>query len=106
MNRKKTVSLDLLNFAQRKMNKSVKYKSVKKCNIQFVTLFFHVGSIGLKALFYYITTTTLGITLSVILSQTIRPGEWGSSDETNRTNMNPETHIDFVTVDTFLDLLR
>lgn len=65
------------------------------------------GNIGIHALFYYITTTTLGITLSVILSLTIKPGKWGtSSDESNVTDIQPQAHVRFVTVDTLLDLVR
>ncbi|XP_032457530.1 excitatory amino acid transporter 3 [Nasonia vitripennis] len=63
------------------------------------------GSIGRKALCYYITTTTLGIILSVLLSQTIRPGEWGAK-EANGTDVSPEMQVNFVTVDTILDLIR
>ncbi|XP_011495777.1 PREDICTED: excitatory amino acid transporter 1-like [Ceratosolen solmsi marchali] len=66
------------------------------------------GSIGIKALYYYITTTSLGITLSILLSQIIRPGQWDSfdlsADKSNITNVKPR--INFVTADVFLDLLR
>ncbi|XP_014211276.1 excitatory amino acid transporter 3-like [Copidosoma floridanum] len=66
------------------------------------------GSIGRMALFYYITTTTLGITLCVFLSETIRPGEWGATvaNDSNVTNHQPESQVKFVTVDTLLDLMR
>ena len=76
--------------------------------------FFALGNIGIKALFYYITTTSCGISLSVLLSQTIRPGEWklnvtdnddGSSNVTD-VQHNNVTYVNFVTVDTILDLLR
>jgi Na+/H+-dicarboxylate symporter len=67
-------------------------------------IFILTGSIGVKTLCYYITTTSLGIALSVLLSQTIRPGEWGSADKTNATDVKPRVH--FATADTFLDLLR
>ncbi|KAK0167501.1 hypothetical protein PV327_004891 [Microctonus hyperodae] len=59
------------------------------------------GSIGVKALYYYITTTTLGIILCVILVQTIKPGEY----HINR-NLTIISLQKFVTTDTFLDLLR
>ncbi|XP_063979598.1 excitatory amino acid transporter 3-like isoform X2 [Diachasmimorpha longicaudata] len=60
------------------------------------------GSIGIKALMYYLTTTALGITLCVLLAVTIRPGEFHKIE--NSGGFNYSRH--FVTTDTFLDLLR
>ncbi|XP_020299760.1 excitatory amino acid transporter 3-like [Pseudomyrmex gracilis] len=60
------------------------------------------GRIGLMALYYYLTTTTIGITLCVVLVQTIRPGEVTRVENVTmpvftRTSM---------TIDTILDLIR
>ncbi|XP_078050317.1 excitatory amino acid transporter 3 isoform X2 [Augochlora pura] len=60
------------------------------------------GKIGLMVLYYYITTTILGITLSVILVQTIKPGEILKNQ--NIVSENSTRH--FMTVDTILDLFR
>ncbi|XP_015588798.1 excitatory amino acid transporter 3 [Cephus cinctus] len=60
------------------------------------------GSIGMKALYYYTTTTTVGIIWSVILVQTIRPGELHR--KVNATISM--TTRNYVTTDTLLDLLR
>lgn len=61
------------------------------------------GDIGLKALCYYIITTTLGIILCVILVETIRPGEIQS---TYNFTIVPQTYTKSVTADAFLDLSR
>ncbi|XP_018398400.1 PREDICTED: excitatory amino acid transporter 3-like [Cyphomyrmex costatus] len=61
------------------------------------------GSIGLMALCYYLTTTTIGITLCVVLVQTIRPGELMRDKETISTPISTKT---FMTVDTILDMFR
>ncbi|XP_076231330.1 excitatory amino acid transporter 3 [Calliopsis andreniformis] len=66
------------------------------CNLQ------KSGHIGLMALYYYATTTTLGIILSVILVQTIKPGELLKTE--NVVSHNTTKY--FMTVDTTLDLLR
>ncbi|XP_076377937.1 excitatory amino acid transporter 3 isoform X2 [Megalopta genalis] len=60
------------------------------------------GKIGLMVLYYYTTTTILGITLSVILVQTIKPGEILKNQ--NIVSENSTQH--FMTVDTILDLFR
>ncbi|XP_043283977.1 excitatory amino acid transporter 3-like [Venturia canescens] len=60
------------------------------------------GTIGLKALYYYTATTTLGITLSVILSQTIRPGEIHRNDNSTIAGGSKN----FIATDIFLDLFR
>ncbi|KAG7214032.1 hypothetical protein KM043_001399 [Ampulex compressa] len=59
------------------------------------------GTVGLIALCYYTTTTVLGITLSVILVETIRPGEL-----VNENNYTSTTTRHYMTQDTLLDLLR
>ncbi|XP_058809655.1 excitatory amino acid transporter 3-like isoform X2 [Phymastichus coffea] len=65
------------------------------------------GSIGIQALLYYVTTTSLGIALCVTLSLTVQPGKWGTTDGINATDIRPRrAHVSFVTVDTLLDLLR
>lgn len=54
------------------------------------------------ALYYYLTTTTIGIILCVILVETIRPGELMRSE-----NITVSTSTKtFMTVDTILDLFR
>lgn len=63
-----------------------------------------LGTIGIKALYYYITTTTLGIVLSLILSQTIQPGKVYPVKQ--ETEQNIETSNQHVTIDILLDLLR
>ncbi|XP_015123542.1 excitatory amino acid transporter 3 isoform X2 [Diachasma alloeum] len=60
------------------------------------------GSIGIKALIYYLVTTTLGITLCVLLAVTIRPGEFHKIENHGAFNYSRR----FVTTDTFLDLIR
>ncbi|XP_046742669.1 excitatory amino acid transporter 3-like [Diprion similis] len=60
------------------------------------------GSIGIHALYYYTVTTTLGIVLSLVLVQTIRPGEW----QNDKNETFTESTRNFVTTDTLLDLLR
>lgn len=60
------------------------------------------GSIGVRALYYYTVTTTLGIILSVTLVQTIQPGQWHHNENETFT----ESTRYFVTTDTLLDLLR
>ncbi|XP_072761087.1 excitatory amino acid transporter 3 [Anoplolepis gracilipes] len=60
------------------------------------------GPIGLMALYYYLTTTTIGIILCVILVETIRPGELMKS-ENNTVSTSTKT---FMTIDTILDLFR
>ncbi|XP_011306752.1 excitatory amino acid transporter 3 [Fopius arisanus] len=59
------------------------------------------GSIGIKAAMYYFTTTTLGITLSVLLAVTIQPGRFHKIQ-----NEGFQFSQEFVTTDTFLDLIR
>ncbi|XP_074109944.1 excitatory amino acid transporter 3 [Cotesia typhae] len=60
------------------------------------------GSIGLKAFYYYCTTTSLGIILAVTLVQTIKPGEFYVNKNTTVSNHIKKS----VTADAFLDLLR
>ncbi|KAL6259584.1 hypothetical protein P5V15_009501 [Pogonomyrmex californicus] len=60
------------------------------------------GPIGLMALCYYLTTTTIGIILCVTLVEIIRPGELMRNEEVS-TLTSTKT---FITVDTILDLLR
>ncbi|XP_015438686.1 PREDICTED: excitatory amino acid transporter 3-like [Dufourea novaeangliae] len=60
------------------------------------------GQIGLMALYYYTTTTILGIILSVILVETIKPGEVLQTE--NIISQNSTRY--FMTVDTILDLFR
>lgn len=60
------------------------------------------GQIGTMALYYYMTTTTLGITLSVILVQTIKPGELLK----NQNLVSQNTTRSFITLDSVLDLFR
>lgn len=54
------------------------------------------------ALYYYITTTLLGIVLSVTLVQTIRPGDLLK----NKNIILQNATKSFITVDTILDLFR
>ena len=54
------------------------------------------------ALYYYLTTTTIGIILCVILVKTIRPSEL-LGDENVAPPLSTRT---FMTVDTILDLFR
>lgn len=58
------------------------------------------GPIGRLALCYYLTTTTIGITLCVILVETIRPGKLIENE------VLPKTTKTFMTIDTILDLFR
>lgn len=60
------------------------------------------GSIGLKAFYYYVTTTSLGIILCVTLVQIIKPGEFYRSKNSTVFDHSKKS----VTADTFLDLLR
>ncbi|XP_043797393.1 excitatory amino acid transporter 3-like isoform X1 [Apis laboriosa] len=60
------------------------------------------GHIGTMALYYYITTTLLGIVLSVTLVQTIRPGDLLK----NKNIISQNATKSFITVDTILDLFR
>ncbi|XP_033363824.1 excitatory amino acid transporter 3-like isoform X1 [Bombus vosnesenskii] len=60
------------------------------------------GRIGTMALYYYTTTTSLGIILSVILVQTIRPGDL--LKDKNIITQNATRYS--ITVDTILDLFR
>ncbi|KAL2739174.1 excitatory amino acid transporter 3-like [Vespula maculifrons] len=60
------------------------------------------GPIGLMALCYYSMTTSIGIILSVILTQSIRPGKL--LNDKNLTSDLATKH--FMTIDTLLDLLR
>lgn len=60
------------------------------------------GPIGLMALCYYSMTTSIGIILSVILTQSIRPGKL--LNDKNLTSDLATKH--FMTTDTLLDLLR
>ncbi|XP_029052197.1 excitatory amino acid transporter 3-like isoform X2 [Osmia bicornis bicornis] len=60
------------------------------------------GRIGTMALYYYTTTTLLGITLSVVLVQTIKPGELLKNENIISQNSTKS----FMTVDTILDLFR
>ncbi|KAK2587749.1 hypothetical protein KPH14_003857 [Odynerus spinipes] len=60
------------------------------------------GPIGLMALCYYSMTTSIGISLSVVLTQSIRPGKL-------LQYANLTSHVaskNFMTADTLLDLLR
>ncbi|XP_011343467.1 excitatory amino acid transporter 3 [Ooceraea biroi] len=60
------------------------------------------GPVGLMALYYYLTTTTIGIMLCVILVEIIRPGDL-------MKNGNVSVSVasrNFMTVDTILDLFR
>ncbi|XP_014607911.1 PREDICTED: excitatory amino acid transporter 3-like [Polistes canadensis] len=60
------------------------------------------GPIGLMALCYYSMTTSIGIILSVVLTQNIRPGEL-----LNNGNLTSNlTTKSFMTIDTLLDLIR
>ncbi|XP_018048184.1 PREDICTED: excitatory amino acid transporter 3-like, partial [Atta colombica] len=61
------------------------------------------GPIGFMALCYYLTTTTIGIILCVVLVQTIRPGELMRDKQTISTSTSTKT---FITVDTILDMFR
>lgn len=54
------------------------------------------------ALYYYMTTTSLGIILSVILVQTIKPGDLLK----NENIVSQNTTRSFITLDTILDLFR
>lgn len=83
------------------------HEVIKKYNKEIESCFLRVrynytGPIGLMALCYYLTTTTIGITLCVVLVETIRPGEL-MRDEGVST---PTTTKTFMTVDTILDLFR
>lgn len=60
------------------------------------------GRIGLLALYYYTTTTVLGIVLSVVLVQTIKPGRILRNE--NVAFKTTERY--YMTIDTLLDLLR
>ncbi|XP_048266761.1 excitatory amino acid transporter 3 isoform X4 [Bombus terrestris] len=60
------------------------------------------GRIGTMALYYYTTTTSLGIILSVILVQTIRPGDL--LKDKNIITQNTTRYS--ITADTILDLFR
>lgn len=60
------------------------------------------GQIGSMALYYYMTTTSLGIILSVILVQTIKPGELLK----NKNIISQNSTKFSMTVDTILDLFR
>ncbi|XP_011257402.3 excitatory amino acid transporter 3 [Camponotus floridanus] len=60
------------------------------------------GRIGLMALCYYLTTTTIGIILCVILVETIRPGELMRKEDI----IPPVSIKTFTTADTILDLIR
>ena len=60
------------------------------------------GQIGVMALYYYTLTTVLGITLSVVLVETIKPGERLKNE--NVVSQNSTAY--FMTVDTILDLFR
>ncbi|KAF7994723.1 hypothetical protein HCN44_004195 [Aphidius gifuensis] len=59
-------------------------------------------NIGLMAFYYYTTTTVLGITLCVVLAQTIQPGKFYQNDELLKIKYNKK----FITTDILLDLLR
>ncbi|KAI4497483.1 hypothetical protein M0802_007494 [Mischocyttarus mexicanus] len=61
------------------------------------------GPIGLMALCYYTTTTSIGIILSVVLTQNIRPGELLNNRENLTSNLTTKS---FMTIDTLLDLFR
>ncbi|XP_076277813.1 excitatory amino acid transporter 3 [Lasioglossum baleicum] len=60
------------------------------------------GKIGLMVLCYYTMTTVVGITLSVILVQTIRPGEILK----NQNVVSQHSTRYYMTIDTILDLFR
>ncbi|XP_076618915.1 excitatory amino acid transporter 3 [Colletes latitarsis] len=60
------------------------------------------GRIRVMALYYYTTTTILGITLSVILVETIEPGKLNKNENIVLQN----TTKYFITEDTILDLFR
>ncbi|XP_011866328.1 PREDICTED: excitatory amino acid transporter 3-like isoform X2 [Vollenhovia emeryi] len=55
------------------------------------------------ALCYYLTTTTIGIILCVVLVETIRPGELMINDQEAEVPTSMKT---FMTMDTILDLFR
>lgn len=57
-------------------------------------------NIGLMAFYYYTTTTVLGITLCVVLAQTIQPGKFYQNP------LKIEYSKKFITTDILLDLLR
>ncbi|KAG5328895.1 EAA3 protein, partial [Acromyrmex heyeri] len=73
------------------------------CNLTKSVRYNYTGPIGFMALCYYLTTTTIGITLCVVLVQTIRPGELLRDEQTISTPTSTKT---FVTVDTILDMFR
>ncbi|KAG5325548.1 EAA3 protein, partial [Pseudoatta argentina] len=68
------------------------------CNLTKSVAFFRVrynytGPIGFMALCYYLTTTTIGITLCVVLVQTIRPGELLRDEQTISTPTSTKTFV-------------
>lgn len=79
-------------FIRRNVTRIVSY-------LEFIII---IGSIGLMALCYYLTTTTIGITLCVVLVETIRPGELIKNEGAGI----PQSTKTFMTVDTILDLFR
>ncbi|XP_066593670.1 excitatory amino acid transporter 1-like [Prorops nasuta] len=60
------------------------------------------GRIGILTLIYYLTTTTMGIALSIVLVETFRPGELDDS----RDIISKTVTKSYMTIDTILDLLR
>uniref|UniRef100_A0ABD2X6X3 Amino acid transporter n=1 Tax=Trichogramma kaykai TaxID=54128 RepID=A0ABD2X6X3_9HYME len=73
------------------------------------------GKIGSKTLLYYIVTSTVGILLSITLTLSIRPGEWGSEidylgnfdyTDDDEEQENSFVRVNFTTADAFLDLAR
>lgn len=60
------------------------------------------GHIGVMALYYYTTTTVLGIALSILLVQTIKPGVILRNEDA----IFKTTERYYMTIDTLLDLLR
>ncbi|XP_012697259.1 excitatory amino acid transporter 3 [Clupea harengus] len=60
------------------------------------------GRIGLRAVFYYFTTTIIAVVLGILLVTTIKPGVSQDADHIDRAGITPNV----TTVDTLLDLVR
>lgn len=75
---------------------------INQYHLILINFFKYIGRIGTMALYYYTTTTLLGITLSVVLVQTIKPGELLK----NKNIISQNSTKSFMTVDTILDLFR
>ncbi|KAG5310740.1 EAA3 protein, partial [Acromyrmex insinuator] len=63
------------------------------CNLTKSVRYNYTGPIGFMALCYYLTTTTIGITLCVVLVQTIRPGELMRDEQTISTPTSTKTFV-------------